>query len=166
MEVLCALFTFIVEKRTVTVASPRKRPVIRIADVIFVASLNELFITNSRWPVVGNAMVLIWRHCNEQDPIVLLSLLMYTPCAYSTAKLEKKTSSNLNIGYVRMEQSGNCNGWYSVKFYLRCNYWVISCNFALVGTSNGSWCIGIKGEISGTVCVTFTWDIYIYMNCL
>ena len=32
--------------------------------------------------------------------------------------------------------------------------------------SNGSWCIGIKGEMSGTVCVTFTWDIYIYMSCL
>ena len=31
-----------------------------------------------------------------------------------------------------------------------------------VMTSNGSWCIGIKGEMSGTVCVTFTWDIYIY----
>ena len=29
--------------------------------------------------------------------------------------------------------------------------------------SNGSWCIGIKGEMSGTVCVTFTWDIYIYI---
>ena len=37
-------------------------------------------------------------------------------------------------------------------------------------TSNGSWCMGIKGEMSGTVCVTFTWDmyiyIYIYMSCL
>ena len=33
-------------------------------------------------------------------------------------------------------------------------------------TSNGSWCIGIKGEMSGTVCVTFTWDIYICMSCL
>ena len=31
-----------------------------------------------------------------------------------------------------------------------------------INTSNGSWCIGIKGEMSGTVCVTFTWDIYIY----
>ena len=29
-------------------------------------------------------------------------------------------------------------------------------------TSNGSWCMGIKGEISGTVCVTFTWYMYIY----
>ena len=33
-------------------------------------------------------------------------------------------------------------------------------------TSNGSWCMGIKGEMSGTVCVTFTWDMYIYMSCL
>ena len=33
-------------------------------------------------------------------------------------------------------------------------------------TSNGSWCMGIKGEMSGTVCVTFTWYIYIYMSCL
>ena len=33
-------------------------------------------------------------------------------------------------------------------------------------TSNGSWCMGIKGEISGTVCVTFTWDMYIHMSCL
>ena len=31
-----------------------------------------------------------------------------------------------------------------------------------VGTSNGSWCMGIKGEMSGTVCVTFTWYMYIY----
>ena len=30
-------------------------------------------------------------------------------------------------------------------------------------TSNGSWCMGIKGEMSGTVCVTFTWDVYIYI---
>ena len=30
-------------------------------------------------------------------------------------------------------------------------------------TSNRSWCMGIKGEMSGTVCVTFTWDMYIYI---
>ena len=30
-------------------------------------------------------------------------------------------------------------------------------------TSNGSWCMSIKGEMSGTVCVTFTWDMYIYV---
>ena len=31
-----------------------------------------------------------------------------------------------------------------------------------VKTSNGSWCIGIKGG----KCVTFTWDMYIYISCL
>ena len=30
-------------------------------------------------------------------------------------------------------------------------------------TSNGSWCMGIKGEMSGTVCVTFTWYMYIWV---
>ena len=29
--------------------------------------------------------------------------------------------------------------------------------------SNGSWCMGIEGEMSGTVCVTFTWDMYIWV---
>ena len=42
-------------------------------------------------------------------------------------------------------------GYFSSNFSLR----------ALVQTSNGSWCMGIKGEMSGTVCVTFTWDMYI-----
>ena len=34
---------------------------------------------------------------------------------------------------------------------------------SITNTSNGSWCMGIKGEMSGTVCVTFTWDMYIYI---
>ena len=38
-------------------------------------------------------------------------------------------------------------------------WWVLS----QITTSNGSWCMGIKGEMSGTVCVTFTWDMYIYI---
>ena len=30
-------------------------------------------------------------------------------------------------------------------------------------TSNGSWCMGIKGEMSGPVCVTFIWYMYIWV---
>ena len=30
-------------------------------------------------------------------------------------------------------------------------------------TSNGSWCMGIHGEMPGTVCVTFTSDMYIWV---
>ena len=40
------------------------------------------------------------------------------------------------------------------------------CLHQIRSTSNGSWCMGIKGEMSGTVCVTFTWDMYVYMSCL
>ena len=38
--------------------------------------------------------------------------------------------------------------------------------YNIIETSNGSWCMGIKGEMSATVCDTFTWDMYIYMSCL
>ena len=34
---------------------------------------------------------------------------------------------------------------------------------AIMKTSNGSWCMGIKDEMSGTVCVTFRWDMYVYI---
>ena len=47
--------------------------------------------------------------------------------------------------------------------YLHSMISYISKMTSLYWTSNGSWCIGIKGEMSGTVCVTFTWDIYIYI---
>ena len=51
------------------------------------------------------------------------------------------------------------------RFIMRrcpCNIISLECLYVII-TSNGSWCIGIKGEMSGTVCVTFTWDMYIYI---
>ena len=39
----------------------------------------------------------------------------------------------------------------------------MSCQHSIQQISNGSWCMGIKGEMYGTVCVTFTWDMYIYI---
>ena len=48
------------------------------------------------------------------------------------------------------------------NLWLRWLCYCISQFYWMKETSNGSWCIGIKGEMSGTVCVTFTWDIYIY----
>ena len=49
--------------------------------------------------------------------------------------------------------SAVCSGWHQRKH---------SSSASLNHTSNGSWCMGIKGEMSGTVCVTFTWYMYIY----
>ena len=43
-----------------------------------------------------------------------------------------------------------------ISFYAR-----MDDNVSIRITSNGSWCMGIKGEMSGTVCVTFTWYMYI-----
>ena len=58
--------------------------------------------------------------------------------------------------------------WLPIEFSL--NIWFASpyCRYSLsqyiLDTSNGSWCIGIKGEMSGTVCVTFTWVcVYIWV---
>ena len=42
---------------------------------------------------------------------------------------------------------------------------VCSTHCSKLHTSNGSWCMGIKGEMSGTVCVTFTWWV-VYSFCL
>ena len=52
--------------------------------------------------------------------------------------------------------------WLSLLMGLHNNVIKDKCS-TYMDTSNGSWCIGIKGEMSGTVCVTFTWDIYIYI---
>ena len=58
---------------------------------------------------------------------------------------------------------------YQIEYFIWI-FWLADLSSIMIGlnedTSNGSWCIGIKGEMSGTVCVTFTWDIYIYMSCL
>ena len=64
------------------------------------------------------------------------------------------TSSNGNIFRVTGHLCGECTNSpsFHVFFHLRLNK----------PSSNGSWCMGIKGELSGTVCVTITWDMYIY----
>ena len=55
-----------------------------------------------------------------------------------------------------------CGQVQSIIHVMRCRLCMVKLQYKL-HTSNGSWCIGIKGEMSGTVCVTFTWDIYIYI---
>ena len=83
-----------------------------------------------------------WAWCIE---ILFLSLIGYVCPRYSLCSpwllVSQKTCLTQYI--FRMRES--YTSWHHMK-----------------QTSNGSWCIGIKGEMSGTVCVTFTWDIYIY----
>ena len=60
---------------------------------------------------------------------------------------------------ITFNSSGMCAGTWA-DHICHCLHWQ---HVITKATSNGSWCIGIKGEMSGTVCVTFTWDIYIYI---
>ena len=54
------------------------------------------------------------------------------------------------------------NGERRIESSVILNTWQVIWNVVNYWTSNGSWCMGIKGEMSGTVCVTFTWYMYIY----
>ena len=75
--------------------------------------------------------------------------------------------SNTVVSSIRVTGS-----W--VVYWLYCNFKLLKDGFVFFQwtnshdcifsdwTSNGSWCMGIKGEMSGTVCVTFTWYMYIY----
>ena len=62
----------------------------------------------------------------------------------------------------------NKNCMYPFVNCMYCKFPRINDSWFLMITSNGSWCMGIKGEMSGTVCVTFPWYIYIvvYSYCL
>ena len=96
----------------------------------------------------------------------------FSPCArFLGCFLKKKTLRNTSVNTLWPGQNGRHFPEDIFKcIFLNENVWIslrISLKFvSKVQTSNGSWCIGIKGEMSGTVCVTFTWDIYIYMSCL
>ena len=83
----------------------------------------------------------------------------------------KQRSNELLLGNSILEIQSGCRDMSNpFKTGIEPNFhspWLFSSmDFVNEYTSNGSWCIGIKGEMSGTVCVTFTWDIYIYMSCL
>ena len=81
-----------------------------------------------------------WRHL--QDPAS--PRLFHVPC---------RSQQGCGTDYVSpIWRAARSNGDMSPFGVLLC----------LCHTSNGSWCMGIKGEMSGTVCVTFTWYMYIY----
>ena len=66
---------------------------------------------------------------------------------------------NICGAIIHWQRSDRGNQLLSPKLYFTD---VINTNVTTTVTSNGSWCMGIKGEMSGTVCVTFTWYMYIY----
>ena len=71
----------------------------------------------------------------------------------------KETISMLGMTY----QTLICTTFYTSILYPQTVKMKTSKSTSKIMTSNGSWCMGIKGEMSGTVCVTFTWGMYIYI---
>ena len=93
----------------------------------------------------------LWRFFKIWD--ASLSRFQYNNCNYSLGNMVDTKSWGVAISW---HLSGIYLDMLKVQYVPRSQY----------DTSNGSWCMGIKGEMSGTVCVTFTWDMYIYMSCL
>ena len=80
-----------------------------------------------------------------------------------------RSTSNISCLISALNVSKPLCRWYLINVQ-KCEHLFHLRGWSILLTSNGSWCIGIKDEMSGTVCVTFTWDIYIswvvYSFCL
>ena len=84
-------------------------------------------------------------------PTFMLDMIIY-PCPECNSRKKNCTKSIVCIIYIV----------YYYMYITGSTYWTgLEC--ICLTTSNGSWCMGIKGEMSGTVCVTFTWHMYIYI---
>ena len=96
----------------------------------------------------GTSIKWMQQHLND-DVSILIQVM---------ALCRQATRLYLGQGWPRCMSpyNGSRSQWVNI-------FWIWNQHWLSRKTSNGSWCIGIKGEMSGTVCVTFTWDIYIYI---
>ena len=125
---------------------PTQRPVTRSFDVYFDLRLNKRLSKQSWGWWLETLSCSLWRQSND-----LLSYSGGAICHNLTLANTTSGSVHLNLEWRHWHQTPD----YSMKIIS--GEWDHS-----IETSNGSWCMGIKGEMSGTVCVTFTWYMYIY----
>ena len=95
--------------------------------------------------------------------------------ARRTIREQQWSIPNFDRNEIEMMVEFICTAWsrFSMTYSLEQMIWFFSlCQYLCVyyfvwdqcvRTSHGSCCMGIKGEMSGTVCVTFTWDMHIYI---
>ena len=113
----------------------------------------------------------------------MLTYLHYSPMSFTRGQFNRKMSqpsiikTTLNITYLKFYSNISNLSW-TMSWTRTLGDCVVACFVTITvggkhcyylhycenifSTSNGSWCMGIKGEMSGTVCVTFTWYMYIY----
>ena len=145
METVSALLTLCAGNSPVTGEFPAQRTVTRSFDIFFAFHLNKRLSKQSWGWWFETPCRPLWRHWNGL-PSPLNCFIQY----FITRHMQKQTLLYHQLNTILMKQT-----WSFIAIWHQC-----------LLTSNGSWCIGIKGEMSGTVCVTFTWDMYIYMSCL
>ena len=84
-------------------------------------------------------------------------LLILKPCPHDRVYCAKSKFFAARLGcFCKLWEKGYHGTSYEMGVRSRDIFW------SQKKPSNGSWCMCIKGEMSGTVCVTFTWDMYIY----
>ena len=111
------------------------------------------------------AAIVLWRHYYWKPISFVAFSSSALLCAIHRQQIEMRHCSYI----LEKEQSIHCKySWvivtciFASKWSVKGSY-IITWHVTTLGTSNGSWRMGIKGEMSGTVCVTFTWDMYIYI---
>ena len=130
-----------------------QRPVTRSFDVFFHLCLNQRLSKQSWGWWFETPSRTLWRHCNESPALNLYHI--YSPRTYfvHSIKVSNKRYPSFHITPLY---------WFNL-FWPGGAIWRYRSVSTMAQTSNGSWCMGIKGEMSGTVCVTFTWDMYIWV---
>ena len=134
MEAFPTLLALCEGNPPVTGGFPSKRPVTRSFDVFFYQRLSKRLSKQSGRRWFETPSRSLWRQSNDVSDFQCVRKCVFC------------TSSFVLSWQQAPVVISNC-------FRIATTDW----------TSNGSWCMGIKGEMSGTVCVTFTWDMYIYI---
>ena len=145
METFSALLAICAGNSPVTGEFPAQRPVTRSFGVFFDLRLNKRLRKQSWFWRFETPSRPLWHHCN--------------------VGVDHQTWQRKKSGHQQSRYWPRSPGIFRFQHH-KVLYHCTRRTTDICPTSNGSWCIGIKGEMSGTVCVTFTWDIYIYMSCL
>ena len=150
MKLFSALLAICAGNSPIAGEFPRQRPVTRSFDVFFDLRLNNRLSKQSWGWWFETLSRPLWRHCNALTSQVDSWMHFHVGCACNKTGISQMSNT----------------AWF-IPRHLFCigELWQ-ECLHHNDVTSNGSWCMCIKGEMSGTVCVTFTWDMYIYMSCL
>ena len=114
----------------------------------------------SNFPLKNNSMEFLLGPITRRINVLYESRMKWTWHHSKLAVEEESFFGGLRVVLLQLlSMQDRAVGVTNLAVMLLWSQYMIVCPYR--ETSNGSWCMGIKGEMSGTVCVTFTWDMYI-----